>query len=602
MNVTATAAVVSKPSSVEGWLRALEMTKTIASDPARLLPVVIDELADRLGSAPALLSGRERLSFRQLAERSNRYARWALQRGLRKGEVVGLLMPNRPEYLAVWLGIIRIGGVVALLNTGLRGGSLAHCINLVAPRQVIVAAELLDAFEGARPHLATAAEVWLHGAAPDSRWPRIDQEIDLLPGEPLDEAECRPLVLTDRALLIYTSGTTGLPKAAIVNHQRLLTWSFWFAGMMDTHPEDRMYNCLPMYHSVGGVVATGAVLVRGGAVVIAERFSARRFWDDVTRWDCTLFQYIGELCRYLVHAPPHPLERAHRLRLCCGNGLRANVWRAFEERFAIPRILEFYAATEGNVTLFNCEGKRGAIGRVPAFLAHRSPIALVRHDLATGEPLRDRLGRCERCQSDEAGEAIGRISVDAPDGRTGFDGYTDASATGRKILRDVFEAGDAWFRTGDLMRRDDAGYFYFVDRIGDTFRWKGENVSASEVTDTIAAFPGVTDVSVYGVVIPGADGRAGMASLVGLDQAQLPALRDHLIRHLPAYARPLFLRLAGAIETTGTFKHRTSDLVRTGYDPSGTTDPLYCDDPHRRAYVRLDRALHDRILGGCMRW
>ena len=202
------------------------------------------------------------------------------------------------------------------------------------------------------------------------------------------------MTIADRALLIYTSGTTGLPKAANVSHRRLLEWSFWFAGLMNTGPDDRMYDCLPMYHSVGGVVATGAVLVRGGSVLIREKFSAHQFWDDVLDWDCTLVQYIGELCRYLVNAPENPRERAHHIRMCCGNGLRADVWEKFQKRFAIPRILEFYASTEGNVSLYNVEGKVGAIGRIPSFLTHRFPLALVKFDAATGEPVRDQRGFC----------------------------------------------------------------------------------------------------------------------------------------------------------------------------------------------------------------
>ncbi len=283
---------------------------------------------------------------------------------------------------------------------------------------------------------------------------RIDREIEDLSGEPLSAAERRDVTIADRALTIYTSGTTGLPKAANVSHHRLLQWSLWFAGLMNAGPDDRMYDCLPLYHSVGGVVATGALLARGGSVVIAEKFSAQRFWDDVAKWDCTLFQYIGELCRYLVNAPKHPRERAHRLRLCAGNGLRADVWEKFQQRFDIPKVLEFYAATEGNVSLYNVEGKVGAIGRIPPFLKHRFPLALVKFDDTDGAPARDAGGRCIRCATGEAGEAIGKIRGGSSPTGGDFEGYTSAEDTERKILRDVFEPGDAWYRTGDLMRMD----------------------------------------------------------------------------------------------------------------------------------------------------
>ena len=600
MSLDETTASVEKSgaSAAKGWLRALALTKPIAQEPTRVLPVIIEELADRFGGAPALLSDRECLSFRALADRANRYARWALAQGLGKGETVCLLMPNRPEYMAIWLGITRAGGVVALINVNLVGSSLAHSIDIVAPKHIIVAEELIDAFEAAQRHVTSAAKVWSHGGA-HGRFPDIEDAIEWLPTASLTDVP--PPTVSDRALYIYTSGTTGLPKAANVSHFRLMQWSHWFAGMMDTQPSDRMYNCLPMYHSVGGVVATGAVLVNGGSVVIRDKFSASRFWDDVVRWDCTLFQYIGELCRYLVHAPAHDSERRHRLRLACGNGLRGDIWSGFQDRFGIPRILEFYAATEGNVTLFNYEGRPGAIGRIPSFLAHRSPTALVRYDTERDEIVRDERGRCIRCRTHEAGEAIGKILEGPGSIASHFEGYSDRRASESKILRDVFEVGDAWFRTGDLMRKDDAGYFYFVDRIGDTFRWKGENVSTSEVAATISRLPGIIEASVYGVTVPGAEGRAGMAAIVGDGPIDLAALRAHLVKELPAYARPLFLRLREEIEVTATFKHRKNALVDDGYDPDATSDPIYFDDAGRGAFVPLERQLFDRIRSGKVR-
>jgi fatty-acyl-CoA synthase len=362
-----------------------------------------------------------------------------------------------------------------------------------------------------------------------------------------------------------------------------------------------MYNCLPMYHSVGGVLATGAVLVGGGSVAIRDRFSARDFWNDVVGFDCTLFQYIGELCRYLLQTQPSHRETEHRIRLCCGNGLRPEVWEAFKARFRIPRIFEFYASTEGNVSLFNAEGRPGAIGRNPPYLANRSSFALVKFDLEKEAPLRDAQGRCLRCAADEAGEAIGRIGAGRADIGSRFEGYTSAQASSEKILRDVFEPGDAWFRTGDLMRRDADGYYHFIDRIGDTYRWKGENVSTTEVAGAICEFPGVADAAVYGVAVPGADGRAGMAALVAGAAFDLAAFRLHLAARLPAYARPLFLRLRGAIEVTSTFKHAKRELAQQGFDPAGTSDALYLDDPQRRAFVPLDAALYERIRNGGQR-
>jgi fatty-acyl-CoA synthase len=590
------------PSSARAWARALERTAPIVRRPHRILPTVIEELAETFGNAPALLWEGEGLTYRALAQRSARYSRWAIEQGLAQGDAVGLLMPNRPEYMAIWLGITRVGGVVALLNTNLDGPALAHCINIAAPRHLIAAAELVDRLAAVRLDLVGAPKIWVHGPGHD-HCPRIDSDIERYADEARPEAERRAVTIDDRALYIYTSGTTGLPKAANVSHARVMQWSHWFAGLMDVRASDRMYNCLPMYHSVGGVLATGAVLVGGGSVVIRERFSARRFWSEVVRWDCTLFQYIGELCRYLLHTEPDPQETAHRIRLACGNGLRPDVWNAFQERFASPRILEFYAATEGNVSLVNVEGRPGAIGRIPPFLAHRFPAALVKYDADAGTPVRDERGRCVRCGPNEVGEAIGPLPKDPSNVSRRFEGYTNEDASEQKILRDVFEPGDAWFRTGDLMRRDEDGYFYFVDRIGDTFRWKGENVATSEVAEAICGFHGIKEASVYGVAIPGTDGKAGMATIVADDRRlDLTAFRTHLASRLPEYARPVFLRVRDDLAVTATFKHAKSALVREGYDPVAIGDALYFNDRERKAFVRLDKALYERIQKGQLQW
>ena len=294
-----------RPARPEGgaakaWLRALEATTPIAQAPLRTFPAVIEELAERFGDAPALLSDKENFSFRALLARSNRYARWALAQNLGRGATVCLMMPNRPEYMAIWLGITRAGGTVALINTHLVGPALAHCIDIVEPKHIIVAGALADSLENAKPHLATRARLWSHGGS--SPYPDVAAYIESLSDAALDGRERRSVSIDDRALYVYTSGTTGLPKAAKISHYRLMVWTHWFAGMMGTGPADRMYNCLPMYHSIGGAVATGAVLVNGGSAAIRDGFSARRFWDDVVRFECTLIQYIGELCRYLVHA------------------------------------------------------------------------------------------------------------------------------------------------------------------------------------------------------------------------------------------------------------------------------------------------------------
>jgi fatty-acyl-CoA synthase len=605
MNLRAEAAISvagaispARTSVAKSWLKAIELTARIEQEPTRLLADVVAEWAARTPGAPALVSDRETFSYAALAQRLDRYARWALAHGIGKGETVCLLMPNRPDTLAIWLGITKIGGVVALLNTQLIGASLAHCIEVARPTHIIVGDELRDGYDGARTHLASPPRLWLHGGddGPNS----LNQALASLDDRALQPQERPDVTIDDLALLIYTSGTTGLPKAARVSHRRVMSWAGWFAGLTGATPDDRIYNCLPIYHSVGGVVATGSLLMAGGSVVIAERFSASRFWDDIVRFDCTLFQYIGELCRYLLQAPHSPRETQHRLRLACGNGLRGDIWQSFQDRFAIPRILEFYASTEGNFSLYNVEGEPGAIGRIPSFLAHRFPAAIVKFNLDTGLPQRGDDGLCIRCARGEAGEAIGRIG-EARDGGGRFEGYTSDSDSERKVLRDVFAKGDAWFRTGDLMRLDDRGFFHFVDRIGDTFRWKGENVAASEVAETIATCPGVTDACVYGVAVPHSDGRVGMAALVVESGFDLAELHRHLAARLPAYARPLFLRIRPALEITGTFKQNKQALIRDGFDPAVVGDPLYLNDTTAGAYVALDGAVFSRIARGTLR-
>lgn len=559
------------------WLRALERTAE-AQRTRMTLPQLIEQQAKTLGALPALIDETEELSFEVLADRMNAYARWARAEGLGPGATLCLFLPNCADYLALWLGIVRTGATVALVNTGLKGTSLAHAIRIVSPRLVIAGSDLRDEIISVLPQLDPRIAVWFHGGDV-AGYPRIAPP----PRQDIDTSDCSERPYPDpmsRALLLYTSGTTGLPKAANVSHLRLMQWSAWFAGLLDASPADRMYNCLPLYHSVGGVVAAGAMLAGGGSTIIRRKFSARRCWDEVRSTECTLFAYVGELCRFLLNTPPAPRERDHKVRLCCGNGLSAPVWRVFQERFGIPRILEFYAATEGSVSLYNCEGEPGAVGRIPGFLRHRIGIELVRFDDATGMPARGADGFCMRCDPGEIGEALGRVDPERRGAGAPFEGYLDAAATERKILRDVFAKGDAWFRSGDLMRKDRRGFFHFVDRVGDTFRCNGENVSTQEVANAVAACPGVAEAVAYGVRATGTDGRVGMAAVVPGSRFDLKRLHGHLARNLPAHARPRFLRLCSSIARTASFKPQKQLLADEGCDPSRTTDPLYADDGH----------------------
>lgn len=591
----------SEDTPAKAWVRALQKTASLPAKAELTFPILMEELASVHGAKPALISEDDTVSYAALGRRSNQYSRWALDQGLKPGDVVCLLMHNCPEFVAIWLGITRVGGIVALINTNLTGAALAQVIAVASPLHMIVGADLAAAVQAGRSVVPPATHIWhcSSNGVGDRPFGVLDRE--QFSGDILAERERPAVVRQQTALMIYTSGTTGLPKAVRLSHSRIMEWSLWFAGMMDTKADDRLFNCLPMYHSTGGVVGIGAMLVNGGSVVIRQRFSASRFWDDIAGQDCTLFLYIGELCRYLVNAPHHERETDHRLRLCFGNGLRKDVWETFASRFRIPRIVEFYAATEGNVSLYNCEGRVGAIGRVPPFLAHRFPVALIQCDPVSGEPLRGMDGSCIRCATDEVGEAIGKILTGADAGTQVFEGYTDVAASERKILRGVFVKGDQWFRTGDLMRRDASGFFYFVDRIGDTFRWKGENVSTIQVAEVMAACPGVTQALVYGVELPRAEGRAGMAAITIEPDFSLDRLHTHMAEHLPEFARVVFLRVSPTLDITGTFKPVKSVLIREGYGPNAVDDPVFFNDPDHQAFQPLDDATRERIQLGEIR-
>jgi fatty-acyl-CoA synthase len=586
-------APAAKTSAAKTWLKAIELTSRIETEPRRLFVDVLEEWAQRQPGRLALLSHGKSFTYRELSARINRYARWARGLGICSGRTVCLLMSNRPDYLACWLGISSVGGTVALINTRLVGQSLAHCINIARADHIVLAADCVDAFETACPHLDQVPQIWSLDAGDAGA--DLDAALAAADPWPLSAAERGDVTIDGLALLIYTSGTTGLPKAANVSHRRILNWGGWFAGLTNASVDDRLYDCLPLHHSVGGVVAPCSMLRAGGSVVIAEKFSAGKFWDDILCFDCTVFQYIGELCRYLLKAPMSGIETGHRLRLAVGNGLRGDIWEAFAGRFAIPQILEFYAATEGNFSLFNVEGKPGAIGRIPPLLAHRFPAAIVKVDADSGSPVRGDDGLCIACAPGEVGEAVGRIGT-ADRGGGAFEGYTDPVETGKKILRDVVADGDAWFRTGDLMLRDEQGYFHFVDRVGDTFRWKGENVATSEVNDAIRDCPGVLDASTYGVTVPGADGRAGMAALVVDQNFDLGIFAEHLSRRLPIYALPVFIRFCGALDATETFKQKKQQLIREGFDLSVVRDPLFLRDSATGDYRPIERAVYARIL------
>jgi len=561
---------------------------------------VVEHHAKQAPNAPAIRFEGRVMSYGELDAAASRVAHWARGQGIGQGDVVALFFENRPEYLVLWLGLAKIGAAAALLNTNLRAGPLAHTLRVADAKLHLVDAAVADAYAEARAELEDAPPVWVSGGGLAGAGD-LDAAVAAQPATRVGPEARAQLRTRDLLFYIYTSGTTGLPKAARISHQRFLMVAHAFRIGCEITARDRVYVTLPLYHTAGVICAAGMALTAGATIVLRRRFSARQFWEDCAANGVTVFQYIGELCRYLLNTPPHPDEKRHRIRLCVGNGLRPDIWEPFQARFGIPRIFEFYGSTEGNVALTNLDGRPGAVGRVPWYLERLFTARLIRFDVETETPVRGADGFCVPCPVGEAGEMIGRIPDDPNTALGRFEGYTQREATEKKILRDVFEPGDAWFRTGDLLRRDAEGYYYFVDRIGDTFRWKGENVATSEVAEVLSVHPGVLEANVYGVQVPGADGRAGMAAVVVDPELSLESLYTHLERQLPAYARPIFLRLRTEMEVTGTFKHRKVDLVAEGFDPATIAEPLYFADAEKRSFVPLVPALYERIQAGEIR-
>jgi fatty-acyl-CoA synthase len=570
--------------------RTMFRMRHVKPDSPSTIVDIVEGHARQTPDAPALLCLDQTVSYRALDEGANRYAHWALAQGVQRGEAVAVFMENRAEYVMAWLGLLKVGAIAALINTNLRGTPLAHCVGIAAAKHAIIGAELADGFAEAAPQLETQPVAWITGNGGN-----LDQALATMPSTPVAASVRAGVTCKDKAFYIYTSGTTGLPKAANITHLRMLFMMYGFAGGLNMSASDRMYNALPLYHSAGGICALGAALVSGGACIIRRKFSAHEFWDDCYKYKATAFQYIGELCRYLLNAPPSAHERDHSIRVITGNGLRPEIWPEFQKRFAIPKIIEFYGATEGNVSMLNYDGTVGAVGRIPSYMRGIMTTRLVRFDIEAEMPIRGPDGLCIECQPGEVGEAIGKITSEP--GKT-FDGYTKAADTQKKVLTDVFEKGDTWFRTGDLLRNDEHGYFYFVDRIGDTFRWKGENVSTNEVAEAINVVPGVKEANVYGVAVPGQDGRAGMAALTAGPGFDLATLTDSLAKNLPPYARPVFLRLQPEMEITGTFKLRKVELVKEGFDPRALSEPLYMLEASSGRYVPLDAPLYEKVVTG----
>jgi len=542
---------------------------------ARSIGWMLERNARRHGSRAAVVTYTQTLSWRQLNREVNRVAHALSARGIGFGDVVAVLSPNSAELLVLVGALAKLGGVTALLNTQQRGRTLSHSLRVSAAKAVVVAPELagsIDDLDDAPPPVWSLPDL-LEEAAAAPAW---------------DPASTGRVRLGDTAFTIFTSGTTGLPKASVMTHMRWIKASAVYGRViLRLTPADRLYVPLPLFHNMALTSAWSACCGAGAAMIVVPRFSASRFWTDCRELGATAFPYIGELPRYLLARPPSPADRDHRVRRCFGVGMRSELWRPFMERFGIEEVYEHYAASEANTMFFNPLRLPGTVG----FCI--TPHRLVRYDVNAGAIVRDRRGRPIRARRGEAGLLLCKVSE-----RFHFDGYTDPDASESKLLRDVFAPGDVWFDSGDLLRKIGWGHAVFVDRIGDTFRWKSENVSTGEVESILGGAPGVADCTVYGVLVPDYPGRAGMAAVVPGDGFDPDTVLASLRRSLPPYAVPVFLRVVERLETTGTHKHRKGELREQAFDPGLVQDPLFVALAGAPGWQPITPELFDELTAG----
>ncbi|WQB74048.1 long-chain-acyl-CoA synthetase [Prescottella equi] len=542
---------------------------------------VFQDLARRQPDRPFIRFDGASISYRQANERVNRYADVLVQQGVERGDVVGILMKNRPETLLLALAAVKLGAVAGMLNHNQRGEVLAHSLSLLDSRVLVVGEECDEAISSlsGAPHADTVLSAG-----------KLDELAES--ADPSNPAVCEQIQAKERAFYIFTSGTTGMPKASLMSHFRWLKSMSGLGAMgVRLRRNDTLYCALPLYHNNALTVSLSSVLSSGATFAIARTFSASRFWDDAKRNGATAFVYIGEVCRYLLNQPERPSDRHNGIRLMVGNGLRPEIWTEFTERFGIDRVAEFYGASECNIAFVNALGVERTVGVCPL------PHAVVEYDQDTGRARRAQDGRLRRVRVGEVGLLLSKVTDRAP-----FDGYTDPEATESKLVRDAFKDGDCWFDTGDLVRDQGFMHVAFVDRLGDTFRWKGENVATTEVEGAMSAHPAIEQSVVYGVAVPGTDGKAGMAAVTLRDGHELDGARlaAHLFDRLPSYAVPLFVRVVDSLETTSTFKSRKVELREEAY--SSDVERLYVlagrRDGYRPAYDGYVREVADGTAPG----
>ncbi|KFO77690.1 Long-chain fatty acid transport protein 6 [Cuculus canorus] len=558
------------------------------------------KLAEKQPRKPFLIYEGKVHTYQDVDRRSNRVAQAFLHHGaLKKGDTVALLMGNEPDFIHVWFGLAKLGCVVAFLNFNVRSRSLLHCISSCDPKILIVGADLLGTLEEILPNLEKDVTVWI--MTKDSTFPNVHSLLDKIeaaPEDPVPVNQRSANNLKSSVLYIFTSGTTGLPKAAVISHMQVLKGAagLWAFGAT---AEDIIYITLPLYHSAASLLGIGGCIELGATCVLKKKFSASQFWNDCRKYNVTVIQYIGELCRYLCSQPVKEGEKNHKVRLAVGNGVRNDVWREFLDRFGAVKICEFYGSTEGNICFMNHTGKIGSVGRTNFFYKLFFPFDLIKYDFQKDEPIRNKHGWCEKVKKGEAGLLISKVNAKNP-----FFGYAgNKRHTEKKLLCEVFKKGDLYFNTGDLMVQDHENFLYFWDRTGDTFRWKGENVATTEVSDVIVMLDFIQEANVYGVSVPGKTSFSCMACLILKQNASLDLeqMYKQVVTCLPSYACPLFLRVQEKMEMTETFKQQKFRLVDEGFNPSTIPDPLYFLDNSKKAYVLLTKDIHDMILSGKMK-
>ncbi len=501
------------------------------------------------------------ITYREANDTVNRYAAVLAAKGVGHGDVVGIMMRNSPEPILLMLAAVKCGAISGMLNYHQRDEVLKHSLGLLSAAVVVAETEFVEAITES-------------GADTDGLI-TLDELKQLAETAPTTNPATTSAVLAkDKAFYIFTSGTTGMPKASVMTHYRWLRALAGFGGLgLRLNSSDTLYCCLPLYHNNALTVALSSVINSGATLALGKSFSASRFWDDEIRYDATAFVYIGEICTYLLNQPEKPTDRRHKVRVICGNGLRPAIWDAFTERFGIKRVCEFYAASEGNTAFVNVLNIDKTTGICP------TPIAFVEYDENTGEPVRDEQGRVRRVKKGEPGLLLSKVSNYQP-----FDGYTDKKESEKKLVRDAFKEGDVWFNTGDLMRAQGLGHAAFTDRLGDTFRWKGENVATTEVEAAVSTHHQIEECTVFGVEVPDTGGRAGMVAIQLKEGHELDgqSLAKAVFEKLPSYAVPLFVRVVQELAHTSTFKSQKGDLRKEGYGGSsgeGGDDDVKIDDP-----------------------